>query len=196
MEPTFIEAARRAQIVRCAIDAIAELGYERASLAEIAKRARVSKSVISYYFASKDELIDQVVTEVYAAGAAFMLPLLKDDTTAAGALRTYMKANVAFMGSHRNHVQAVVEIVSSSRTSDGRPRFSVIGQEQVVSDLEGLLRWGQRTGEFRAFSPNVMAVTIRAVIDSLPPRLAAYPDLDLDRFAVELVDVFDRATSR
>lgn len=47
-EPTFIEAARRAQIVQCASDAIDELGFERASLAEIAKRAGISKSVISY----------------------------------------------------------------------------------------------------------------------------------------------------
>ena len=64
-EPTFIEAARREQIVRCAGETIAQLGYARASLAEIAKHAGISKSVISYYFATKDELIRQVVADVY-----------------------------------------------------------------------------------------------------------------------------------
>ena len=36
---TFIETARRAQIVAAAIDTIAELGYGQASLARIAERA-------------------------------------------------------------------------------------------------------------------------------------------------------------
>jgi hypothetical protein len=31
--------------------------------------------VISYHFAGKDELIRQVVADVFAAGAAFMRPL-------------------------------------------------------------------------------------------------------------------------
>jgi TetR/AcrR family fatty acid metabolism transcriptional regulator len=61
--PTFTETARRAQILRCAIEAIAESGYGRASLAEIARRAGVSKGVVSYYFASKDELLAQVVAD-------------------------------------------------------------------------------------------------------------------------------------
>ena len=52
--PTFTETARRAQILACAIGAIAESGYGRASLAEIARRAGVSKGVVSYYFTSKD----------------------------------------------------------------------------------------------------------------------------------------------
>ena len=39
---SFIEIARRKQIIECAIDAIAELGFAQASLAQIAKRAGVS----------------------------------------------------------------------------------------------------------------------------------------------------------
>ena len=74
-EPTFIEAARRTQIVMCAIETLAEVGFQRASLAEIAKHAGISKSVISYYFASKDDLIAQVVTAVYETARAVMLPV-------------------------------------------------------------------------------------------------------------------------
>ena len=38
--PSFIETARRRQIIECAIDAIASVGYSQASIAEIAKRAK------------------------------------------------------------------------------------------------------------------------------------------------------------
>ncbi|MEX1254883.1 MAG: TetR/AcrR family transcriptional regulator [Dehalococcoidia bacterium] len=196
-EPTFIEAARRAQIVGCAIEAIAELGYERASLAEIAKRAGVSKSVISYYFAGKDELMDQVVTDVYTAAALFMLPRIQAETTASGALRAFITSNVEFIGGHRSDVQAVIEIISSARTAEGQPRFDVKGLEQSISDLEQhILRRGQETGEFRAFSTAVMAVAIRQAIDALGPRLHAYPDLDVDEYAVELATLFEHATRK
>jgi len=62
---SFVETARRQQIVECAIDAIAEVGYGRASLAEVARRAGVSKSLLLYHFAGKDELVDEVVRAVY-----------------------------------------------------------------------------------------------------------------------------------
>ena len=50
---SFIEKARRTQIIECAIETIAEVGYAQASLGQIAKRAQISKGVISYHFANK-----------------------------------------------------------------------------------------------------------------------------------------------
>ena len=43
----------------CAIEVLAELGYAQTSFARIAERAGISKSVISYHFAGKDELLDR-----------------------------------------------------------------------------------------------------------------------------------------
>jgi AcrR family transcriptional regulator len=194
---SFIEAARRRQIIECAIDAIADLGYERASLAEIAKRASVSKSVISYYFAGKDELIDQVVTHVYLACAEFMLPQIMPEQSSAGALRAFITSNVTFIGAHRKDVQAIVEIISSARTPEGRPRYDMKGQEQSLRDLEEhILHRGQEQGEFREFAPSVMAVAIRMSIDALGSLLHAYPDLDVDVYGEELASLFEHATRK
>jgi AcrR family transcriptional regulator len=71
---SFIERTRRAQIVKRAIDAIATLGYAQASLAQIARCAGISKGVISYHFAGKEELIQQILAEVFTAGTAFISP--------------------------------------------------------------------------------------------------------------------------
>ncbi|WP_279583347.1 TetR/AcrR family transcriptional regulator, partial [Fodinicola feengrottensis] len=62
---TFIEQARRAQMVQCAVEEIAENGYPAASLAAIARRAGVSRGVISYHFADKDDLVEQVIADFY-----------------------------------------------------------------------------------------------------------------------------------
>ena len=70
---TFTERARRAQIVDAAIETIAELGYARASFAQIARRAALSSTgLISYHFAGKDELIAEVIASIYSTIGAFM----------------------------------------------------------------------------------------------------------------------------
>ncbi|MBV9711803.1 MAG: TetR family transcriptional regulator, partial [Ktedonobacteraceae bacterium] len=71
-QPTFTEAARRTQIIECAIETIATLGYAQASLAQIAKRAGISKGVIVYYFKSREELIKQVVKAIFTDAASFI----------------------------------------------------------------------------------------------------------------------------
>ena len=193
-QPTFIEAARRKQIVECAIETIAELGYARASLAEIAKRAGISKSVISYYFASKDELIQAVMEHVFATGTEYMVPRVHAQTTARDALRAYVASNVAFMGEYRTLMRALVEIIAGFRDEEGIARLKRSELEPAAVALSELLKWGQSTGEFRAFDTRVMAHAIRGTIDDVPNLLAVYPDEDLVALSVELVELFDRAT--
>lgn len=195
-EPSFIEAARRRQIIDCAIETIAALGYERASLAEIGKRAGISKGNVTYYFPSKDALIDEAVREVYARAAIYIVPKLEAHKTAAAMLRGYIITGVEFIRDHPTAVQALIEIVTSSRSPDGRPQFDARGQADAISDVERILRWGQENGEFRSFSASVYAIAIRMAIDALGPRLLAYPDLDIDEYGRELADLFEHATRR
>ena len=191
-----IEAARRAQIIRYAIETIATLGYGQASLAQIAKRAGMSKSVISYHFTSKDELIEQVVTDTYTSALLFILPRIPTQSTASDQLRAYIQADVDFIGTHRMQVTALVEIMTNFRTGDGKLSYDVQAEEPILAGLEAFLRKGQQDGDFRTFDTRVMAVTMRRAIDALPHLLTAYPDLDLDAYARELVELFDRATRK
>ena len=196
-ERSFIEIARRAQIIECAINAIAELGYAKASLAEIAKRAGVSKGVISYHFAGKGELMQQVINTVMEKAGAVMLPRIFAEHSVAGMLRAYIESNLEFLDSHRNHIMAVMNIAGGARGDDGKPMIDLtLTFEPAVRELENLLRSGQEHGEFREFSTRVMAVTIRNAIDAVSLQLAAYPELDLKTYANELATLFNVATRK
>jgi TetR/AcrR family fatty acid metabolism transcriptional regulator len=193
---SFIETARRAQLVECAIDAIAELGYTNASMAEIAKRAGVSKGVISYHFSGKRELIEQVVNTVVEKASAVMLPRIYAEHSAAGMLRAYIDSNLEFIAANRNHILAMMNIAVGAR-EDRKPDVDLgLAFEPAVMALATMLRSGQEHGEFREFSTTVMAVTIRNAIDSLAPLLAANPKLDLKLYAKELATTFDIATRK
>lgn len=192
---TFIEAARRAQVVAAAIDTIAEIGYGQASLARIAERAGTSKGVISYHFAGKDELIKEIAADVLARGEAFMLPRILAASSGPDMLRAYIESNLAFMRDNRNHLLAFRDIFINARADDGSPLFEEKSLDHVVTSLQQLLAHFQTAGDFRRdFDPEVMALAIRGAIDQVPPRMSRYPDLDVDHHARELATLFDRAT--
>jgi TetR/AcrR family fatty acid metabolism transcriptional regulator len=195
-ERTFTETARRTQIVAAAIETIAEVGYAQASFAQIARRAGLSSTgLISYHFASKEELIEQVVDEVVAAGQAFMIPRIEVAVGARAKLRAYLESNLEFMASHRAHIVAVAQIFSALPPEhEGQPAPYAAWHERGIAQLQDMLGEGQRAGEFRRFSTRVMAVTIRAAIDAVGYRLAGDPDLELGATARELTALFDRAT--
>jgi TetR/AcrR family transcriptional regulator, fatty acid metabolism regulator protein len=193
---SFAETARRAQIVDCAIDTIAELGFAKSSVDQIARRAGVSKGVITYHFPNKEEIVDAIIEKVMAAGRAYMVPRIMAETSAAGRLRAYIESDLEFIDAHRKPLIALVEIAMSARRADGS---LVIGPEslgQRAAGLEELLRAGQRSGEFRRFNTRVMALTIIQAIDGVPPLLAREPDLDVKLHAKELATLFALATRR
>ena len=189
---TFTEAARRTQIVDAAIDTIAEVGYARASFALIAKRAGLSSTgLISYHFASKDDLIEQVVTTIISLMGQFMAQRMEHQSSAAGALRTYIHATAAFIGTHRAQMKALLDIFLN-----GGLHYDETTELVVVSPVEEILRRGQQSGEFRTFDTRVMAVLIQRAVDGLPFLLATYPDVDVEAYAREVVTIFDLATRR
>jgi AcrR family transcriptional regulator len=187
---TFTETARRAQIVGAAIATISELGYRNASFAQIARRAGLSSTgLISYHFSSRDELIEQVVNEVVAAIGSHVAQRLAGVSSASAALRTYIEANVEFIGAHREEMKALLEIFLN-----GGFDYGPATEQAVISPIEKILRDGQRSGEFRAFDPKVMATLVQRAVDGLPFLLAADPSLDVQSYGAEAAIVFDLAT--
>ena len=192
-ERTFIETARRAQIAAAAIDTIAEIGYAGASFARIAERVGISRGLISYHFADKDDLIKQVVHEAAEQAIGYIRPRVLAESTGPAMLRAYIESNLAFMRDHRNNVIAMIEI---SRSAEGRRIHS--GDTAVINAvgaLEHVLSESQTAGQFRPdFDPHVMAIAIRAAIEAASPRLALDPEFDMDHYASEIITVFDLAT--
>jgi len=56
-----IRTQRKRQIVEAALTLFAELGYDNASISEIAEKAGISKGLIYNYFRSKEDLLLEVI---------------------------------------------------------------------------------------------------------------------------------------
>jgi AcrR family transcriptional regulator len=193
---SFLETARRKQIVQCAIEVLADDGYKRATLARIAEHAGVSKSVVVYHFGGKDGVFEHVISEVFGSATAEVKPRVEAESSAAGKLRAYFEARLEYLATHRRHMPALFELWMNFRTDDGRMRLGEPDATETVDAIERILVAGQRSGEFTAFSAPVMAMTIRQAVDGAMLRLRVEPGLDVAAYARELVALFDRATRK
>jgi AcrR family transcriptional regulator len=189
---SFVTNARRAQIVEAAIETLADVGYAHASLTRIAARLGISKGVISYHFAGKDDLIAEIVRQVLQRAREYMQPRIEAQATGPEMLHAYIESNLEFMRDNPNQLSAVVEIVRATIAGAKSPFTGNPGEG--VHILAELLTRFQTAGDFRTdFDPNSMAIAIRAVIDAAPGRLAD-PAFDIDQYAHEAITIFDRAT--
>jgi AcrR family transcriptional regulator len=101
--------ARRAQIVRAAVESFAAHGYERASLRDIAARAGLTHAAVLRHFSGKDELLLAALTQherdeelqaerVMASGAtapAVLAAALADEFDDLGYQRSWLTLAVA-----------------------------------------------------------------------------------------------------
>lgn len=192
---SFIEEARRAQIMAATIETLAEVGYVKASFAQIAKRARISTSLIPYHFSSKEELIYQTLEDLASAWYGHVQKKVAEGNSATDKLRIYMESSLAYMGTRPAHYAALIEIVFNARTPDGVLLYLTNEEDQAVLLLQGILREGQERGEFRDFNVGYMATAISGAMSEFFTGMHKSGS-DLESYTTEMVRLFSLATQR
>jgi AcrR family transcriptional regulator len=189
-QPTITEQARQAQIVAAAIDTTAELGYGKASFAQIAKRAGLSSTgLISYHFRARKNLDAAVVGDIFDRLSRHMGEAMAGAGDPQAALVAYIEGVIDFMKVDPHALQALMSIVLH-----GAFEYDADAEHSATSGITDILRWGQADGVFRDFDVRVMATTIQRALDGIPLAQMTDPGLDLDHYARELVELFTRAT--
>jgi AcrR family transcriptional regulator len=195
--PTFIEEARRKQIVDTAIRTIATRGYSGTSLAEIAREAGISKGVISYHFEGKGELVEEILSRLMREPAEFIKQRVDAWSRAQEKLRAYVAANFEFAKSHRDHLLALVDLWGRRDSSEGRNRFDAEAYEPSRKYLSRILHSGMQCGELEPVPTNTMASVIQAAIDGVLLQWTFDPDaVDLDACREEIQNMITRHVVR
>jgi hypothetical protein len=107
------------------------------------------------------------------------------------ALVAYIEGLIGFMKTDPSALQAMMGVVLH-----GAVEYDADSEREAVSGIAEILRWGQAAGVFRPFDVQVMATTIQRSLDGIPLAQSTTPDLDLDTYARELVELFTLATRK
>jgi TetR/AcrR family transcriptional regulator, fatty acid metabolism regulator protein len=190
---TFTQRKRREQLIECVIDAVVERGFQGASVGEVAQRAGVSKGVVTYHFAAKDDLIFAAVARIFDSITEALETRLRG-TSPERFVADYINAWVDYYGTETRYMLAIREIWGNFRNEGGQQHF---GPQAVAGELgvvRTVLEYGQAQGILGKFDARVMAASIKATLDALLEQFAIDPQLDLEAYGAELVRLFERAT--
>lgn len=193
MSRSFIEEARRRQIVAAAIAVLAEEGYAQASLSRIAARAGISKSVIFYHFANKDAVFEAVFSSVVEEAGAAIGPHIAEADGAGARIAAYMRHQIAYFALHRQAFLAIGALAEGHGAPGQEPAYIAAALQQEKDLLEAFLREGQESGAFRNFDRAVMAMAMVNALEGVLTEWAYRPDTDLRAQGEEVIDLFARA---
>ena len=172
-----------------AVEVIASEGAGRASFKVIAERAGLSSTgLISYHFAGRDELIDEVGRTILEHFTEFVLAETKGVEEPVEVLRAFARANLRFLAENRAEAITLVRIRGDLTLND------LTRSDQA--QLADVLRQGQRSGAFRKFDPHIVAVFILAIRDGIIRQLDVDPELDLAAAGREYEDAILHATRK
>jgi AcrR family transcriptional regulator len=186
---------RREQMLRAALDVIAERGYAESRIADVAERAGTSPALVIYYFKTKDQLLTEAIRfsedNWYEAGTRRMAEI----PTAAGKLEEIVamsclsEADVEPSSSWVLWLDLWAQSVRHPEVAGVRQKFDERWRDLICS----LVLAGQEAGEFGPVDPVDFAVLFSALLDGLAVQIAlADPVVDANR-AFELTMRFAAA---
>ncbi len=127
--------SRRQSIIETALEVFEEVGYERASMAEISARVGGSKATLYNYFKSKGELFSAAMLEAIEEQGMQLLALLdREDADVAVVLRGFGVAFIRFITSSK--VLSIIRMaMAEGANSSLGPLLYARGPQRVWMEL-------------------------------------------------------------
>lgn len=166
--------AKREAIVQVASEVFRELGFEGASMVEIAARVGGSRATLYGYFSSKEELF---VAVILGAAKSHFDPIFaaleqEGDDDLERVLQRFGEKVLTVVCS-QEVIDAHRAVIAEAGRSDIGRLFYEGGPKKGVAELAGFLEQQMRKGRLRTADPSAAAHHLMALLDSetVKPRL-------------------------
>lgn len=130
--------ARRAQLLKHAISAFADAGIERAVHADVASRANVSTPTVFKYFASREALVDAVLSDIETRFESLRALLPADVVLTSPELVRALTGVLSELCTHRPDLMKVA-LAWSVAFSPVRARYLAL-ESRLLESLSGTLK--------------------------------------------------------
>ncbi len=183
----------RARILDTADRLFRHYGYDKTTVADLARELGMSPANVYRFFASKLEIVEAIAVRMFEERHRHNLTIVASGGTPSERLRRFLVEN------HRITVETLVgdrkvhDIVEVAMTEQWPAIETHLSQ--IADIIEALIREGVASGEFQAADPRRAAVCLRqSFVSMIHPTLIVQCSDDLERAdADELADFIIRA---
>jgi TetR/AcrR family transcriptional regulator, fatty acid metabolism regulator protein len=157
---------KRRQILDAAVRVFARQGFHSTRVSDIADEAGVAYGLVYHYFASKDEVLNELFSERWS----LLLAAIDDADRGGAAPREKLEAVAAFIVDSYRHdpelMKVIIVEVTRAANSFGRTHLAEI--RQAYDSIAKIVADGQRVGAFRAdIDPIFASMSFYGAIEQL-----------------------------
>lgn len=175
---------RKEQILQAAERVFAQKGYQEATIADVARKAKVSEATIYEYFLSKEELLFLIPGETARQGKENLEHLLQFIRSAADKIRAFIFDHLNFYQNHPDYASVSMLILKPNRKFLETEAYKDV--QELSRVLLQVIREGIASGEFR---PDIDPYLIRsAILGTIEHLVIRQVLLGKPEHLVELVD--------
>lgn len=159
---------RREAIIETAAELFTEVGFDEASMSELAKRVGGSKGTLYGYFASKESVLVAVVESFakdrLADAVAELQPERAGPRALSDTLTRFGQEILRDMANDKSTVAVHRMIMAEARRSNIGELFYNSGPRQCIEALAALLGGAITNGTLRAAQPQVLALQLVSLL--------------------------------
>jgi AcrR family transcriptional regulator len=176
----------RARILAAAQQAFGELGYDRASVAEVCARAHVTKGAFYHHFESKQAVFQQLLDN-WLTDMNVRLDTFEQQGTSAPAQLVAMTGVLAHvLTSASEQLPIYLEYVTQALRDPALKQVTVSPFYGFHARIADLIRRGTAEGSLREAPPEATASTILALVMGLLVQALLAPDtIDMSATAAQ-----------
>jgi TetR/AcrR family fatty acid metabolism transcriptional regulator len=173
------QADRRRQILDAAVKVFAEKGFHASRVGDIAEEAGIAYGLVYHYFKSKEDLLETIFRTTWIEMLARVREVEDAGVPASEAVR---QVTALLLRTWRRDPD-LVRVLVREITRNQHVQQEIEEITEAMKALEGIVRRGQESGEFRTeLDPRIAAVVFYGALEEVLSGwvLGQLPDRDED----------------
>ena len=160
---------RKEQILQAAEQVFAQKGFHDATIADVARQAKVSEATIYEYFPSKEELLFLIPGATARRGKENLEHVLRFIRSAADQIRAFIYDHLNFYQNHPDYASVSMLILKPNRKFVETEAYKDV--QELARVLLQVIKEGMASGEFRSdIDPYLVRSAILGTIEHLVVR--------------------------
>lgn len=174
--PTFIEEARRAQIIDAAREIFLKNGFEKSTISQIAKAISVSKGVILYHFGNKSELGKALLEEILSQYGAHISSELTKIPSSMGKLLEFPVVCARYIETHQDDFLLYYDTLGAFGNVEDKRAYMAHANQVQRDYLTKLVNKAKQEGDLSGLNSQDLADIVQAFADGINSQFCAAPD--------------------